>query len=158
MAVQLNGVDRTEIIGEVLYEHEVHMTAIFPETTNIDCILTANATADQWSAWTEIEDTTGSPVSLSSKFASKSGHITAIAVEETNQANTIYMIEVAISASKTIVSRHRLYTDGVNLPIIDIAKVRAAVIPAGETVYYRVMCETAGSKTLNVHFRYFLHL
>lgn len=140
-----------------LIEYTNHTAAIFPEATNLDCVLTAHANANTWSTWTEIVDTTGTPVTLSSKFASNVGHITGMLVEDTSQADTRFMAEIAHSGSKTIVSRHRILTETNKLSTAQIAKVRGAEIPAGETIYYRLMCETAGSKTVTVHFRYFLH-
>ncbi|HUV82850.1 MAG TPA: hypothetical protein VMW53_07245 [archaeon] len=143
--------------SELLVEHENHATVIFPESTANLCILTAHADANTWTGWTEIADDQGVPVLLSSKFATYPGHITAMLVEETNQDATRFMIEISYGASKTIISRHRVLTETNKLPTAQSPRVRGALIPAGETVYYRAMCATAAAKTLNVHFRYFLH-
>jgi len=144
--------------SEILAEHITHTTAIFPEATNIDCVLTAHASANTWSSWTEIVDTTGTPVTLSSKFAANSGHISAMLIEDTDTTDTRFQIEIAYGSAKTIVSRHRILTETNKLPTAEVARERGSIIPAGETIYYRAMCETADAKTITVHFRYFLHI
>jgi len=146
---------RTETISEILLDHEVHTTAIFPDSPGKSCVLTANATADQWSAWTEITDS--SAVTLSSKFASNTGHITAMAVETADEANVVFMTEVSYGADKTIVGRQRVLTETNKLPAVQAMQERGDLIPAGETIYSRTACEAAGAKTINIHFRYFLH-
>jgi len=141
-------------IIENLYEHVEHETHIFPDTTQYACVLTAGD-ANTWTSWVEIADENS--VTLSSKFASKRGHITAMLVEESDQANTRFVVEITYGASKVIVSTHRVQTEDKKYPTDQVTRERGAEIPAGETVYYRAMCETAGGKTINVHFRYFLH-
>lgn len=153
MAVLLNGRDR---IMDHLQDMAMHDTALFPDSSEIDVVLTAHADANTFTDWAEIVDTQGSPVSLSSKFASYGGHITAMEVEETNQASTLYIIELAYGAAKTVITRFRFVSDTNQKPVIGQARVRSCHIPAGETIYYRAMCETAAAKTANVAFRYFL--
>lgn len=151
----LQEIRRTEVVTEILLEHESHVTEIFPDHTGKSCVLTANATADQWSAWTEITDS--SAVTLSSKFASNSGHISAMLVETADTASEVFMTQISYGADKTIISIHRVLTETNQHPTAQSPRVRADLIPAGETIYYRAMCHTAGSKTLNVHFRHFPH-
>jgi len=141
---------------EEIEEIERHTTRIFPEDTSVDCKLTAHADAHTWSGYTEIVDTAGEPVTLSSKFASNPGYITAMVVEDSNAASTLFMAEISYGASHTIVSRHRVRSETNNLPTAESPRVRGAKIPAGETIYYRCMCATADSKYINVHFRYYL--
>jgi len=141
----------------LLIEHASHTPFIFPESTANLCTLTAHASANTWTDWAEIADNQGTPVTLSSKFAAYPGHLTAMLVEEENQASTLYMVEAAYGASKTVVCRCRLQSEISLVSPTQIPRGRGSLIPAGETLYYRAMCETAGSKTLQVSFRYFLH-
>ena len=135
-----------------------HVTTIFPAATNLDCVLTAHATANVWSAYTEIADTTGgTPITLSSLFAATAGHITAMVTESANTDDTVYMVEVSYGESHQRISAWRLVSGTNKVSSTGQSAARGAEIPAGETIYYRCMCETASSKTLNVHFRYYLH-
>lgn len=141
-----------------LEEIERHVTHIFPDDTSVVCKLTADTEANTWSDYTEIVDTAGEPVSLSSKFASNPGYIAAMVVEDSDTASTLFMSEISYGASHTIVSRHRVLTETNKLPTVESPRVRGAEIPAGETVYYRCMCATAGGKYIDVHFRYYFCL
>jgi len=143
---------------DALKEISSHCTYIFPAATNLDCVLTAHADANDWSAWAEIVDTTGTPVTLSSKFAASDGHITGMITEAADEDDTIYMVEIAYGAAKTCISSWRLVSGTSKVSSTGQSSARGPHIPTGETIYARVMCETAGSKTLNVHFRYFLHV
>jgi len=135
-----------------------HLTKIFPAATNLDCVLTANATANVWSAYTEIADTTGgTPITLSSLFAATAGHITGMITESANTDDTTYMVEISYGSSHQRVSVWRLVSATNKVSSTGQSSARGCEIPAGETIYYRCMCETASSKTLNVHFRYYLH-
>jgi len=139
-----------------IHEHVVHhTTVVFPIATNLTCLLTAHANANTWSAWAEIVDS--GATALSTSFAADDGCIVAILVEDASQASTLYMTEISYGASKVIIGRHRVLTEAGLFPTEQSPRCRGAEVPAGETIYYRCMCATAGSKTLNVHFRYFLH-
>ena len=151
MATTLNGVN---IIAEHLEDVHMHTTVLFPESTADLCVITAHADGDTWSAWVEVAD--DQPVTLSSKFTSYAGHICAMVVEETNQASTLYMAELAYGASKVIVCRFRFLSESNQIGVAQVKEIPGAEIPAGETVYYRCMCATAGSKTANIYLRYFL--
>ena len=140
---------------EVLVEHENHTTAIFPTATNLTCTLTAHANANTWSGWAEIVDS--GATALSTAFAGNDGHIAGLLIENTDQIDTRFMIEIAYGDDKTIVSRHRILTEDKKLSTVQSQRCRGALIPTGETIYYRAMCATAAAKTLSVHFRYFLH-
>jgi len=157
MANARNGVDVDEIDGETIIEHENHTTAIFPDTTAYTCILTAHATAHTFTEWAEIVDSDDPANSLSDVFASYPGHITAMLVEEASVASALFMVEIAYGASYTIVSRSRVLTETNKLPTGQIGRFRGALIPAGETVYYRVMSSEATAPTITVHFRAYLH-
>ena len=141
-----------------LMELERHNTKIFPDSTELNCVLAAHADADTWSAWAEIEDDTPeTPITLSSKFAACKGHITGMVTESANQDTTAYQIEVAFGASKVGISSWRLMSGTSKVSSTGQSSAQGDHIPLGETIYYRVKCETAGAKTLNVHFRYFCH-
>ena len=142
---------------DLLIEHASHTTATFPESTADLCILTAHASANTWSAWAEIADDQGTPVTLSSKFAAQPGHVASMLVEEEGQASTLYMVEVAYGVSKIKIFSCRLQSELSLVSATQAPRGRGLLIPAGETIYYRAMCQTAGSKTLQVNFRYFLH-
>lgn len=141
---------------EHLVDIEMHNTLVFPESTANVCVLTAHVNANTWSAWVEIVDDQGAPVSLSSKFAVNAGHITVMNAESTNVASALFMIELAYGASKISICRFRFTSETNQIAIAQIPRVRGVEIPAGETLYYRAMCATGG-KTANVYFRYFLH-
>jgi len=134
-----------------------HSTLLFPEATNLTCTLVANVLADTWSAWAEIVDS--QPVTFSSKFATEPGHLAAMLVEKTSIAETHYMVDVAYGDAKIMISRFCLVSDTLFLPVTQSPRVRGRHIPAGETVYYRCMCEAADdpAESVEVHFRYFLH-
>ena len=132
-----------------------HTTVIFPAATNLTCTLTADVNVNEWEDWVEIVDSAAA--TLSAAFAANAGHISALVVEDTDQIDTRFMVEISYGAAKTIVSRQRVLTEDKKLPTTQVERCRGAEIPAGETIYARVMCATAGNKTLSVHFRYYLH-
>ena len=146
-----------QIVTLAIHNEEAidHTTAIFPAATNLTCTLTADVNANEWEDWVEIVD--GAAATLSAAFAANAGHISALVVEETDQIATRFMVEISYGASKTIVSRQRVLTEDKKLPTTQVERCRGAEIPAGETIYARTMCATAGNKTLSVHFRYYLH-
>lgn len=157
MSIARDGVDVDEIDGETLILHENHTTAIFPATTEFVCVLTAHATAHTWTDWVEIEDSDDPANALSDVFASYAGHISAMCVEEASEAGTRFMLEISYGASNVIVSRNRILTETNKHPTAQVERFRGALIPAGETVYYRAMSATATAPTVTVHFRCFLH-
>ena len=83
--------------------------------------------------------------------------ISDIFTETANQDNTIYMIELSYGAAKTEISAWRMASKNSFVSSTGQSAARGSHIPAGETVYARMMCATAGAKTLNVHFRHYLH-
>ena len=132
-----------------------HNTQIFPTASNLTCVLAAHASANTWSAWAEVVDSAAAK--LSDVFATTDGHITAMVTETANQDNTIYMIQLAYGAAKTEISAWRMASKNSFVSSTGQSAARGSHIPAGETVYARMMCATAGAKTLNVHFRHYLH-
>jgi len=151
----LNGRD---VDIEHLTELGQHTTVIFPAATNLDCVLTAHASADTWSDYTEVADTTAeTPITLSSLFASNCGHITGLVIESANQDDTHYMVELSYGAAHTRISVWRATSGTAKISPTGNSAAKGPEIPCGETIYYRCMCETAAAKTVNVHIRYNLH-
>jgi len=132
-----------------------HSTLIFPAATNLTCTLTASATANEWSSWVEIVDSAAT--ALSAVFAAVDGHITGMITEEANEDDTEYMVQLAYGAGKSPITSWRLRSATNKVSSTGQSEGRGDHIPAGETVYARVMCAAALAKTLSVHFRYFLH-
>jgi len=132
-----------------------HETFIFPEDTDETVTFTASNVANTFGAWAEIVD--NNAVTLSSKFASNEGHISAVMVEDVSVKEKTFLIEIAYGASKIIISRHRFVSgETTKLPPIQQIRVRSLDIPAGETVYYRMKCDQADA-TCELSFRYHYH-
>lgn len=141
-------------VEDIVLEHH-HITHIFPEDTNETVTFTAGGTANIFGAWIEIEDNNG--VKLSSKFTQKIGHISAVMIEDTSIKDKRYLIEVAYGSTKVFISRHRFVAgETTNLPAVQQIRVKAENIPAGEKLYYRMKCETAG-ETAELCIRYHYH-
>lgn len=143
---------------EHIEEINTHTTNIFPDNTNLTCTLTALATTNTFSSWAEIEDNTGgTTIKLSAKFATYPGHITAMILESVSEDNTIYEAELSYGSSKTIITRWRFAGSTKFLNASHQVRVRGAEIPAAETIYYRMKSATAVADTAVVHFRYYLY-
>jgi len=144
-------------VDELILEMQ-HDSEIFPENTNRKVEFTAGAPANTWGAWAEVEDDTPvTPDTLSSKFATQVGHISGILIEDLSDKDKRYQLEVAHGDAKTRIMTHRFLSGEVKkLPAIQFMRIRAAQMPAGETIYYRLKCETAGA-TCEVSFRYHYH-
>ena len=138
-----------------LYDDIYHLTYIFPAATNLTCTLTAHADANDWSAWVEVADS--ATTKLSSVFAAADGHVSAMVTHEANQDDTDYMVDLAYGDAKAHLSQWRIHSQTNKISSSGQSRCRGAHIPAGEKVYARVMCATAGGKTLLVHFRWWLH-
>lgn len=140
-----------------LIEHiwltQTHVSTIFPEDTNELVTVTAGNVADTFGAWAELVDDT--PVALSTKFADNPGHIVAIFVEEASVTDKRYLLELAYGDDKTVICRSRFMKAAVILDVGHQTRVRSIEVPAGETIYYRLKCETADA-TAEIHLRYFL--
>lgn len=134
----------------------MHVSHIFPEGAGVNdkAIFTANVADNTWSDWIEIAD--NNPITLSSKFAGRAGHISSIQVEDASVNDKVYVLEIAYGADKINVAVHRFISGTTLLPAIQQIRLRPEAIPAGETVYYRLKCETGGS-TCQVSFRYHYH-
>lgn len=142
--------DSLEAIGT---EHH-HSTGLFPEDTDETITFTAGILDNEWSSWAEIIDNNG--VKLSDKLTSPA-HITAFLIETADVKEKAYLFEVAYGDAKVVVARYRFISgETVKLPPIQQVRIRSEHIPAGEKVYYRMKCETAGI-TCQLHIRYYLH-
>ena len=128
----------------------MHKSIIFPTATNLTCTIAAHDDADTWSAWVEVVDS--GATSLSTLVAALPGHIERMWVSAGNQASTTYMSELAYGEAKVNLGNNRVVTGTANLPVFNQVELHGPKIPAGETIYARVMCKTAGAKTLTVGF------
>jgi len=140
-------VDAAEIAAAKVDLFNTAEVFLFPSTTGVTCTLTAGNT-NAWSAWAEVVDSTA--VTLSSKFAASPGYINDLYVFDHSAVDKIYCIELAYGASKTALARVMWHTS-----FIDVAMVKSRREPAGETIYYRMMCSGANLATAKVGFRYF---
>jgi hypothetical protein len=111
---------------------------LFPDVTNITITLTAGNT-NAWSDWVEVTDSTA--VTLSSKFATKSGYINDLYVYDHSAVDKIYCIELSYGASKTTLGRIMWHTS-----FKDAVQIKTRRVPAGSIIYYRMMCSGAISR------------
>lgn len=133
-----------------------HVTHIFPEASDLDVILTAGGVANVFGAWVEIQDTDVPANTLASRLTSDA-HISSVLIEQASEVDEVHMFEISYGAARTIVTPIRLISgERVFLPPIQQMRIRTIVIPAGQTVYYRMMAETALA-TLHISFRYHFH-
>jgi len=141
-----------ELILEIRHESE-----LFPEDTDEVVTFTAGTPADAWGSWAEVV-VDGNGDTFSSKVATENGHISGILIEDLDTVDKRYLLEIAYGDDKTEVLRHRFLSgETKKLPAIQFVKIRAESIPAGETVYYRMKCETAGA-TCEISLRYHTHV
>jgi len=120
---------------------------LFPNVTNVTVTLTAGNT-NVWSNWVEVTDSLA--VTLSSKFATESGYINDMYIYDHSAVDKLYCIELAYGEAKATLGRimwHTSYKDAV--------QIKTRRVPAGETIYYRMMCSGANEATAKVGFRYF---
>jgi len=119
---------------------------LFPSTTNVTVTLTAGNT-NQFGAWAEITD---GATTLSSKFAANPGYISDMYIYDHSAVDKLYLVEIAYGDNKTTLARVMYHTS-----FIEMAPVKSRLVPAGETIYYRMMCSGANGATAKVGFRYF---
>lgn len=139
-----------------LYLDSQHESAIFPEDTDESVTFDAGGEANTFGSWAEVAvDDNGA--TLSSKLAEEEGHISAILIEELSDKDKRYLLEIAYGDDKVNVLRHRFIAwDVKKLDAVHYMKIRADAIPAGETVYYHMKCETALA-TCQISLRYHTH-
>lgn len=143
--------DSLEFLGEA----QSHVTSLFPTSSANYVTFTAGGVANTHGAWAEIVD--NAAAKLSAAFAAHAGHITGILLEDLSVKDKRYLFELAYGDSKTIILRHRFLSGEVKkLDAVIFVRIRSLVIPAGELLYYRMMCETADA-TCEISFRYHCH-
>lgn len=120
---------------------------LFPETTNVTITLTAGNT-NVFSSWAEVVDSTAA--TLSSKFATKPGYINDMYIYDHSAVDKLYLVELSYGAAKTTLGRIMWHTS-----FKDAVQIKSRRVPAGETIYYRMMCSGANGATAKIGFRYF---
>jgi len=130
-----------------------HLNYIFPEDSDETVTLTAGGTNNVFGAWAEIAD--DQAVTLSSKATSVL-HISSIIIESASVKDKVYVLEVSYGSAKTTVVRVRGISATTLISHTGQDRMRNLEIPSGETIYYRLKCETAEA-TITVHFRYHYH-
>lgn len=129
-----------------------HVSDIFPDDTNKTVTLTAGAVVNTFGAWAAIVDNLAAE--LSTVFAVDSGHICCLLIEDCNQTDDRYELEIAYGAARVMVARSRFMKVLNKVNVNHQTRVRSIHIPAGETLYYRLKCEVALA-TVEMHFRYY---
>ena len=141
---------------DTLIRESEHDSSVYPENTSQSVTLTAGGVANTFGSWVEL-DVDGNGDTFSSKVALIGQHISGILVEDLSIKDKRYLLEIAYGDAKTNVLRHRFLSGEVKkLEAIQFVRIRAEYIPAGETVYYRMKCETAGA-TCEISLRYHTH-
>jgi hypothetical protein len=144
-----NAVIAAELAAEKVDLFNTADTFLFPADTDYYVLLTADGAAGSFSSWAEIID--NNSVTLSSLFATDAGYVSDIYIYQvTAPADTTHIVEVAYGESKTSLTRVMFNGDNLN-----IAQVKSRRIPAGETIYYRIMTNTAPTEYVSIGFRYF---
>lgn len=137
---------------ESLYIDSSHLNYLFPEDSDETGTFTAGGPND-FGAWAEIVD--NNAVTLSSK-ATSDMHISSIIAEDASEKDKVYVMEISYGDDKTIVARARMLSATNKIGHTYQERMRNLIIPAGETIYYRMKCET-GQATAVFHFRYHYH-
>jgi len=127
--------------------HSENEVFLFPDVSNVTVTFTAGGVANTFGAWAEIVDSLA--VTFSSRFTALPGYLSEIMLYNFSVANEVWIVEIGYGAAYTIAGRQRVRSDWTYL--LDLLCKK---IPAGETVYYRAMSETALA-TCNANFRYF---
>jgi len=139
-----------------LYLDSQHESDIFPEDTDESLTFTAGTPVNTFGSWVEIA-VDGDGETFSSKIATENAHISGILIEDMSDKDKHYLLEVAYGDDKNNVLRHRFIAwDVKKLDAVNFMRIRAAEIPAGETVYYRMKCETALA-SCEISLRYHTH-
>jgi len=119
---------------------------LYPSATNITCTLVAGNT-NVFGNWTLVTDSAGG--NLSSVFSVSTGYVVDMQIYDHSAVDKIYLIELAYGGNKTTLGRvayHTSFTDNVD--------IKSVLVPAGETIYYRMMSSGANEATAKVGFRY----
>jgi len=137
----------SQAVLNTLLLHNENEVFLYPDAATKNVTLTAGNGVATWSTWAEITDS--SATTLSSRFAASPGYLVEMMTHDYSIADKIYMVEISYGASKTVVGRSKIRSDWAY-----VCTLRSVVIPAGETIYYRMQCETALA-TLKADFRYY---
>lgn len=135
-----------------IHHYTHHVSDIFPDDTNKTVTLTAGGVANTFGAWAAVVDNLAAE--LSTVFAAANGHIASILIEDCSATDVRYELEVSYGAAKVVVARTRFMKEVNKTDVSHQTRIRSIHIPLGETVYYRLKCETADG-TAQVHFRYY---
>jgi len=136
-----------------IWHYTHHVSDIFPDDTDKTVTVTAGGVVNTFGAWAAIVDNLAAE--LSTMFAAQEGHICSIIIEECSVTDKRYELEVSYGAARVVVARSRFMKEAVITNVGHQTRIRSVHIPAGETVYYRLKCETANA-TAEVHFRTYL--
>jgi hypothetical protein len=127
-------------------------TCIFPDTSAYYVEVAAPVAANTWSDWGEIQDSNGT--SFATITAQGPVQIHGVIIEDVSTAAKIFTGELAYGDDKIVVDRGRWLLAAANkTDSLTTFGVNSLVIPTGETLYGRVMCEQ-GSATSKVAFLY----
>ena len=151
MSVVYPGSELLELIDDI-HHYTHHVSNIFPELTDETVLVTAGGVVDTFGAWAAVVD--NNAVELSTVFAADDGHLVSVLIEDCNRTDERYLLEISYGAAHVVIGRTRFMKAAVFLDVSQQTRIRSIHVPAGETVYYRMMCETALA-TASVHFRYY---
>jgi len=132
---------------DTLLIHNENEVFLYPDAATKTVTFTAGDGVDTWGSWAEITDS--GATTLSSKFAADSGYLVEIMTHDYSIVDKIFMVELSYGAAKTVIGRSKIRSDWTY-----VCDLKSVVIPAGQTVYYRMQCET-GNATLQADFRYY---
>jgi len=150
----------TEVVDKLMSEidHENHHNSkVFPIDSNGTVTLTAGASNNVWSDWTELNDNAGTNlIDIFTGHPTWNRHITAIVLEDASIKDKVFNVELAYGDDKTRITQARFMTGNTKEGAANVTRVRAEYIPYTETIYYRMQCETANA-TIQVHLRAHCH-
>jgi hypothetical protein len=138
MATILDGIVR------VVADIRPRLSCIFPESSGRTVTVIADAVANTWTAWAEIVDSAAT--SFSTINATKAIQILGVAIESITPLSVKDMFhgEIAYGDNKIPVDCGRWVLGSADRAgSISIFPRNTPIIPAGETIYARVMCEEA---------------
>jgi len=152
--VRMKGINT---IGKLhhIFDAVSHVSAVFPADTNLTWTLTAHEDTNTWSAWAEIADSAATK--LSASFTTTDGHVTSILIETISETNTIYLLELAWGADKTVFAQFR-FAGGTRFQAPQTTtRFWAPHFPKNELLYYRMKTATAVADTCTASLRYHGH-
>ena len=141
-----NAVDAAQLAADKVDLFNTAPRFLYPSTTQITCTLVAGNTG-VFSDWTLITDSTGG--NFSAQFSASTGYIVDMQIYDHSAVDKLYLVEITYGASKTPLGTAMWHTS-----FIDNVDIKSVLVPAGETVYYRMMCSGANGATAKVGFRY----